>query len=242
MVLYPLPKYISKTVLKKADPYEWSERDKRVSEVATTPTCLRCAQNVATGKKLCKKPEQKRCGHCVKGNRGGCFLVPGDMVGKLNRLYRLRVKYDTAVSNSNNPRISATVLGAGAKLARCQRQFNLELATRRRTAAHTGTPMGVPTQIPKTSADFLSLILVEQRRIAGALEQVVKHMAHSNGMAGEGDDTDDSDDPSTLGDDESQAGGSEGAGGSDSGSGGGEEDGTGGGGGEGVEGVKGDGN
>jgi hypothetical protein len=101
------------------------------------------------------------------------------MVGKLNRLYRLRVKYDTAVSNSNNPRISATVLGAGAKLARCQRQFNLELATRRRTAAHTGTPMGVPTQIPKTSADFLSLILVEQRRIAGALEQVVKHMAHS---------------------------------------------------------------
>ena len=75
MVFYPLPKYISKTVLKKADPYEWSERDKRVSEVATTPTCLRCAQNVATGKKLCKKPEQKRCGHCVKGNRGGCFLV-----------------------------------------------------------------------------------------------------------------------------------------------------------------------
>jgi len=101
------------------------------------------------------------------------------MVGKLNRLYRLRAKYDTAVSNSDNPRISAIVLGAGAKLARCQRQFNLELATRRRTAAHTGTPMGVPTQIPKTSADFLSLILVEQRRIAGALEQVVKHMAHS---------------------------------------------------------------
>ena len=73
-------------------------------------------------------------------------------------------------------------------------------------------------------------------------------------MAGEGDDTDDSDDPSTLGDGESQAGGSGGAGGSDSGSGGGEEDETGGGGedvggdgetggggGEGVEGVEGDG-
>ena len=43
------------------------------------------------------------------------------MVSKLNWLYRLWVKYDTAVSNSNNPRISATVLGAGAKLARCQR-------------------------------------------------------------------------------------------------------------------------
>ena len=80
MVFYPLPKYISKTVLKKADPYEWSERDKRVSEVATTPTCLRCAQNVATGKKLCKKPEQKRCGYCVKGNRIGCFLVTFPLV------------------------------------------------------------------------------------------------------------------------------------------------------------------
>ena len=99
------------------------------------------------------------------------------MVGKLNRLYRLRSRYDIAVSKSENPRISAAVLGTGVKLARCQRQFNLELATRRRTAAHTGTPVGVPTQVPKTSADFLSLILVEQRRIAGALEQVVKHMA-----------------------------------------------------------------
>ncbi|RYO09190.1 hypothetical protein AA0111_g12877, partial [Alternaria arborescens] len=29
-------------------------------------------------------------------------------------------------------------------------------------------------------------------------------MAHSNGMAGEGEDTDDSDDPSTPSDDESQ--------------------------------------
>ena len=43
-------------------------------------------------------------------------------------------------------------------------------------------------------------------------------------MAGKGDDTDNSDDPSTLGDGESQAGGSGGAGGSDSGSRGGEED------------------
>ncbi|KAB2101582.1 hypothetical protein AG0111_0g10138 [Alternaria gaisen] len=168
--------------------------------------------------------------------------VPGDMVGKLNRLYRLRSKYDTAVSNSDNPRISAVVLSAGAKLARCQRQFNLELATRRRTDAHTGTPMGVPTQVPKTSADFLSLILVEQRRIAVALEQAVKHLAHSNGMAGESDDSDDSDDPSTPGDGESQAGGSGSAGGSNSGSEGGEEEETGGngetggGGGEGVEG------
>ncbi|KAB2099044.1 hypothetical protein AG0111_0g12727 [Alternaria gaisen] len=222
MVYYPVPKYISKSVLKKADPYEWSERDKRVTAVATTSTCLRCAQGVAVGKKLCKKPEQKRCAHCVKGNRGGCFLVPGDMVGKLNRLYRLRSKYDTAVSNSDNPRISAVVLSAGAKLARCQRQFNLELATRRRTAAHTGTPIG--------------------RRIAVALEQAVKHLAHSNGMAGEGDDSDDSDDPSTPGDGESQAGGSGSAGGSNSGSEEGEEEETGGngetggGGGEGVEG------
>ena len=80
MVYYPIPKYISKTVLKDASPYEWSERDKRVSEVAITPTCLRCAQGVANGKKLCKKPEQKRCSYYVKGNCGNYFLVTFPLV------------------------------------------------------------------------------------------------------------------------------------------------------------------
>ncbi|KAH8643524.1 hypothetical protein IG631_00987 [Alternaria alternata] len=236
MVYYPLPKYISKTVLKKAEPYAWSDRDKSVAHAPITPTCLRCAQGVAKGKKLCKKPEHKRCEHCVKGNRGNCYLVPGDMVGKLNRLYRLRSRYDIAVSKSENPRISAAVLGTGVKLARCQRQFNLELATRRRTAAHTGTPVGVPTQVPKTSADFLSLILVEQRRIAGALEQIVKHMALQGGMGGEndGDDSsgDDSDDESGPSDSESQVGSAAGSGDENAAAGGG-EGGDGGGGGDG---------
>lgn len=99
------------------------------------------------------------------------------MNGRLNRLYALRRAYDTAVTNAAVPRTNAAVIAAGVKLARCQRQFNLELSSRRRTAAHTGTPMGVPTQVPTTSPQFLSLILVEQRRIASALEQIVGHAA-----------------------------------------------------------------
>jgi hypothetical protein len=99
------------------------------------------------------------------------------MNGRLNRLYQLRARYDAAVTAANVPRTDAGVIAAGVKLARCQRQFNLELANRRRVAAHTGTPVGVPTQVPTTSPHYLGLILVEQRRIAAALEQLVGHAA-----------------------------------------------------------------
>jgi hypothetical protein len=99
------------------------------------------------------------------------------MNGRLNRLYRLRTVYNTAVTHAATPKTDADVIAAGVKLARCQRQFNLELASRRRTAAHTGTPLGVATQVPTTSPQYLGLILVEQRRIAAALEQLVAHAA-----------------------------------------------------------------
>lgn len=95
------------------------------------------------------------------------------MNGRLNRLYTLRGLYEAAVANAGVPRNDAAVRATGVKLARCQRQFNLELTSRRRTAAHTGTPMGVATQVPTTAPQFLGLILVEQRRIATALEQIV---------------------------------------------------------------------
>lgn len=99
------------------------------------------------------------------------------MNGRLNRLYRLRARYDAAVNAAEKPKTDAGVIAAGVKLARCQHQFNLELANRRRVAAHSGTPLGVPTQVPATSPQYLSLILVEQRRIAAALEQLVAHAA-----------------------------------------------------------------
>lgn len=69
------------------------------------------------------------------------------------------------------------MIATGVKLARCQRAFNLELADHRRIAAHSGTPVGLPTQVPTTSPQFLGLILTEQRRIADALEQLVGHAA-----------------------------------------------------------------
>jgi len=91
------------------------------------------------------------------------------MNGRLNRLYRLRDLYRQAVNQVDNVAARKTdpqIQNRGLKFARAQRQFNLELANRRRTAAHTGTPMGVATQVPTTSPQFLGLILAEQRRIA----------------------------------------------------------------------------
>jgi hypothetical protein len=67
------------------------------------------------------------------------------MNGRLNRLYQLRARYDAAVTTANVPRTDAGVIAAGVKLARCQRQFNLELANRRRVAAYTRTSVRVPT-------------------------------------------------------------------------------------------------
>jgi hypothetical protein len=107
--------------------------------------------------------------------------VPKAINGRLNRLYSLRGLYDAAIVAAADPKVDALVIRAGVKLARCQRQFNLELSNRRRVAAHTGTPLGVPTQVPTPTPQFLGLILVEQRRIAGALEQLVGHAARMVG-------------------------------------------------------------
>lgn len=103
--------------------------------------------------------------------------MPDAFNGRLNRLYILRARYDAAVLAAATPKTDAQVIKSGVKLARCQRQFNLELANYRRNAAHTGTPVGVATQVPTTSPQFLGLILAEQRRIAAALEQLVAHAA-----------------------------------------------------------------
>ena len=95
----------------------------------------------------------------------------------MNRLYILYSAYDATVTATAIPRTDAVVIRTGVTLARAQRAFNLTLSDRRRTAAHTGTPLGVPTQVPTTTPQYLSLILVEQRRIASALEQLVGHAA-----------------------------------------------------------------
>ena len=57
------------------------------------------------------------------------------------------------------------------KLARAQRAFNLEFAHLRRVAAHSGTPIGVSTQVPTTTPQMLSLLLAEHRSNNGLLER-----------------------------------------------------------------------
>lgn len=91
--------------------------------------------------------------------------MPRGFNGRLNRLYALRDAYDIAVTNANEPRSNDQVRRTGVRLARCQRQFNLELSNHRRIAAHSGTPLGVATQVPTTSPQFLGLLLEEHRQV-----------------------------------------------------------------------------
>ena len=107
--------------------------------------------------------------------------------GRVNRLYHLRDVFDLAVSRADDPKTDRSVAKTGIKLARAQRKFNLELSNRRRAAARSGVPLGAATRVPTSTPQFLSLILVEQRRIAAALEQLVGHVARIR------DDDDDSD-------------------------------------------------
>ncbi|KAL5371634.1 hypothetical protein DPSP01_014123 [Paraphaeosphaeria sporulosa] len=104
----------------------------------------------------------------------GQVAVPNELNGRLNRLYQLRDRYLAAIAaapaGAVARRADANIQRIGLKFARCQKQFNLELYNRRRIAAHSGTPMGMATQVPTTSPQYLGLILVEQRRIAAALE------------------------------------------------------------------------
>ena len=98
------------------------------------------------------------------------------MNGRLNRLYRLRGLYRNAVNavaSVAERKTNADILTRGLRFARAQRQFNLELADRRRVAARTGTPMGVATQVPTTSPQYLGLILAEQRQLVAEQRQLV---------------------------------------------------------------------
>ena len=75
MVYYPRPKFIKKSDLRNAKPFKWSEIAKRADSVALHATCMRCAQDVASQKIVCDKPDDRRCKHCADHNRGGCSLV-----------------------------------------------------------------------------------------------------------------------------------------------------------------------
>ncbi|KAJ4294412.1 hypothetical protein N0V90_008102 [Kalmusia sp. IMI 367209] len=142
------------------------------------------------------------------------------MNGRLNRLYELRDRYRVAVANvpaTAARRTDPEIQARGVKFARAQKQFNLELANRRRVTAHSGTPMGLATQVPTTSPQFLGLILQEQRRVATALEALAGLVPIMQGLAdtivqalqaaqaagqgggqGDSDDSDDDDDGGAL--------------------------------------------
>ncbi|KAL5407707.1 hypothetical protein PMIN03_006992 [Paraphaeosphaeria minitans] len=94
---------------------------------------MRCAQNLVKLPADCGKDPDKRCDHCKHSNRSGCTLVPKAMNSRLNRLYGLRDRYNIAVLETpgGERKTSDRIKDTGLKFARAQKQFNLELASRK---------------------------------------------------------------------------------------------------------------
>jgi len=68
MVVYTLPKYISKSQRDVAL-FTFSAADARKDAPApSVSTCLRCFVNIAKSGRVCYKPQNNRCGHCAAGH------------------------------------------------------------------------------------------------------------------------------------------------------------------------------
>ncbi|KAF2993657.1 hypothetical protein E8E13_000002, partial [Curvularia kusanoi] len=113
MVHYPLPRYIRRNQVNGTRPYRWSAEAQRADIAALRATCTRCVQTIAKQRERCNKPGHRRCGHCARGNRGGCTLVPDSLNGRVARLYQLRDRYDAAVTAAATPRTDANVARTG---------------------------------------------------------------------------------------------------------------------------------
>nr|POE94245.1 hypothetical protein CFP56_16485 [Quercus suber] len=165
---FALPRYISKRATKNAEPLKFSAGalDPDAPE-PRTPTCSRCFVTIANQKKGCKKPKEARCKHCTKGHRS-CALI-----------------YDNAVAAAGaGARADPEVQRTGLKLARAQKAATTSLQAHRLRAARAGEQVNAATSNPTTSADYLRLMLAEQRTmntIANKLVRAINLVANELG-------------------------------------------------------------
>ena len=103
--------------------------------------------------------------------------VPSELNGRYERLYELRDDYEAAVANTATPKTDAQVKQTGLKLARAQRTATQDLQHRRMAASRAGTSINPATKNPETSADFLGLILKEQKEQTAASWAAAEAMA-----------------------------------------------------------------
>jgi len=97
-----------------------------------------------------------------------CSQIPKVFEGRAERLYELFDDYSAAVTAARaagrEAKSDNAVLRTGVSLARAQRDVTRDLTVFRKEAGRLGADLGLPTGKPKSTQNFLGLILVEQRK------------------------------------------------------------------------------
>ena len=107
--------------------------------------------------------------------------IASEYNGIYERLYILRDRYEAAVQAAGPGaavrRANHQVQATGLRLARAQRSAIQALQDDRRIAARSGVALDPATKNPETSADFLGLILREQRAQTTAAQEQAAAMS-----------------------------------------------------------------
>lgn len=94
--------------------------------------------------------------------------MPREFNGRVRQLYRLRARYEEATESldrvsSRTVRADAAASAAAMLLARAQREFNLQLSAWSHERRGACVQVRAPTRRPRTTEDYLSLLLAESR-------------------------------------------------------------------------------
>ena len=112
--------------------------------------------------------------------RANITQVPREFNGRLARLLELRTAHEAQIArvvlgggDKSAQKADAQVMATGLKLARCQRAYNAAWAAFMRAAGRQGVAVKAPTSKPRSTEDFLMLMLAEQRKLNGLMSDMV---------------------------------------------------------------------
>ena len=118
--------------------------------------------------------------------------MPREFNGRIARLLELREDFDGEVQRvleAGGDRAACRqdpgVIASGMKLARCQRAYNLAWSAHTRTAGRQGVAVKAPTAKPRSTEDFLALLLAESRSQVEEARNLVAESRRRNDLLAE---------------------------------------------------------